>query len=395
GPLNHSLTLGALIQCSTNPSLPFHLSALFLVFSSTSCFCCNFILYLFFFTLLITGETKKEMECVIEANAMKKSFYQPGFAAEEVMGSNNGNINCGFGADDSFVDEFLNFSKEGQDDEEFVEEEEEEKDFVSVSSQENNIEVSFKDAFDSLGSELCVPTDDLADLEWVSHFVDDSFNGEEFSFSCPKTTPTPNQELKTQTPKESKSFSSVPISGISSFKTFSIPPKRSRTKRTRTTNGRRIWSLGSPPSFSESSSTTTSSSSTSSSSPTSCLIFTNPQTIDFLYYLPEKKKQKPKSKSYENQNPQFQQQYQRRCSHCGVQKTPQWRTGPMGAKTLCNACGVRFKSGRLLPEYRPACSPTFSSDVHSNNHRKVLEMRKKKETITGSDSGMVPAVHSF
>ncbi|XP_066345605.1 GATA transcription factor 7-like [Miscanthus floridulus] len=83
----------------------------------------------------------------------------------------------------------------------------------------------------------------------------------------------------------------------------------------------------------------------------------------------------------------------RRCSHCGVQKTPQWRAGPEGAKTLCNACGVRYKSGRLLPEYRPACSPTFESSIHSNSHRKVLEMRRKK------DGGMVataaPAVASF
>ncbi|CAA6658573.1 unnamed protein product [Spirodela intermedia] len=47
----------------------------------------------------------------------------------------------------------------------------------------------------------------------------------------------------------------------------------------------------------------------------------------------------------------------RRCSHCLSQRTPQWRAGPLGPKTLCNACGVRFKSGRLLPEYRPAKSP--------------------------------------
>ncbi|CAN6232657.1 unnamed protein product [Urochloa humidicola] len=71
----------------------------------------------------------------------------------------------------------------------------------------------------------------------------------------------------------------------------------------------------------------------------------------------------------------------RRCSHCGVNKTPQWRAGPAGAKTLCNACGVRYKSGRLLPEYRPACSPTFVSSIHSNSHRKVLEMRRKKEGV--------------
>ncbi|KAH6770244.1 hypothetical protein C2S52_015047 [Perilla frutescens var. hirtella] len=69
----------------------------------------------------------------------------------------------------------------------------------------------------------------------------------------------------------------------------------------------------------------------------------------------------------------------RRCLHCQSDKTPQWRAGPMGPKTLCNACGVRYKSGRLLPEYRPASSPTFTSTLHSNSHRRVVEMRKQKE----------------
>ncbi|KAF6134255.1 hypothetical protein GIB67_010054 [Kingdonia uniflora] len=72
---------------------------------------------------------------------------------------------------------------------------------------------------------------------------------------------------------------------------------------------------------------------------------------------------------------QQQQQQPRRCTHCLSQKTPQWRAGPLGPKTLCNACGVRFKSGRLLPEYRPAKSPTFVSYKHSNSHKKVMEMR--------------------
>ncbi|XP_038903903.1 GATA transcription factor 12-like [Benincasa hispida] len=66
----------------------------------------------------------------------------------------------------------------------------------------------------------------------------------------------------------------------------------------------------------------------------------------------------------------------RRCSHCQAQRTPQWRSGPLGPKTLCNACGVRYKkSGRLLPEYRPANSPTFVSLLHSNSHKRVMEMR--------------------
>ncbi|XP_052730157.1 GATA transcription factor 1 isoform X1 [Vigna angularis] len=73
----------------------------------------------------------------------------------------------------------------------------------------------------------------------------------------------------------------------------------------------------------------------------------------------------------------------RQCQHCGAEKTPQWRAGPLGPKTLCNACGVRFKSGRLVPEYRPASSPTFRSDLHSNSHRKIVEMRRQKQMGMG------------
>ncbi|KAJ0238898.1 putative GATA transcription factor 13 [Hirschfeldia incana] len=80
----------------------------------------------------------------------------------------------------------------------------------------------------------------------------------------------------------------------------------------------------------------------------------------------------------------------RKCTHCESTKTPQWREGPGGPKTLCNACGVRFRSGRLLPEYRPASSPTFIPTVHSNSHRKIIEMRRKDEEgqfVTGMPRG--------
>lgn len=36
------------------------------------------------------------------------------------------------------------------------------------------------------------------------------------------------------------------------------------------------------------------------------------------------------------------------CLNCGVHSTPQWRCGPLGPRTLCNACGVRFKKGLPL-----------------------------------------------
>ncbi|RWV85191.1 hypothetical protein GW17_00053040, partial [Ensete ventricosum] len=167
-----------------------------------------------------------------------------------------------------------------------------------------------------------------------------------------------------------------------------VPVKAKRSKRSRSATA--AWSMSGPPSLADSSScssatTTSSASSCSSTSSCSPFLIYDPSAValdqSFLLYdhPPQPKKQKPKKRGRKPKTPLSTASGERRCSHCGAQKTPQWRAGPLGAKTLCNACGVRFKSGRLLPEYRPACSPTFVSHIHSNSHRKVLEMRRKKE----------------
>ncbi|KAL3525322.1 hypothetical protein ACH5RR_013694 [Cinchona calisaya] len=238
-------------------------------------------------------------------------------------------------------------------------------------------------------SGLDVPADDLESLEWLSHFVEDSFSG--YSLTCP-VSKLPPEPTKVQSEPE------VPVETKPSFTT--PVHTKARTKRAR--SGGRVWSLGSP-SLTESSSSSTSSSSTttSSSSPLPCspwLAYQTPSQSQSQTQTPPPppaKKQKKKAVITDSSGGGVYSgggaQQPRRCSHCGVQKTPQWRAGPLGAKTLCNACGVRFKSGRLLPEYRPACSPTFSNDLHSNNHRKVLEMRRKKELETG----LTPPVQSF
>ncbi|XP_039004249.1 GATA transcription factor 11-like isoform X2 [Hibiscus syriacus] len=86
-----------------------------------------------------------------------------------------------------------------------------------------------------------------------------------------------------------------------------------------------------------------------------------------------------------------------KCMHCEITETPQWREGPMGPKTLCNACGVRYRAGRLFPEYRPAASPTFIPSLHSNSHKKVVEMRKKSQAaVVKPHQNVVPvAVENF
>lgn len=191
-----------------------------------------------------------------------------------------------------------------------------------------------------LGTELCIPVDDVANLEWLSQFVEDSFSGYSVPLPVKPTESVKTDELAEQVPEN-------PVQ------------TKVRSKRGRT--GVRVWSMTSPP-LTDS---PLSSSSTSSSSG---------RTSDTVL-IPQSPTKQPRKKVCVSADTG----HTRRCSHCGVQKTPQWRAGPSGPKTLCNACGVRYKSGRLVPEYRPACSPTFSSEVHSNNHRKVLEMRRLKE----------------
>ncbi|XP_019253922.1 PREDICTED: GATA transcription factor 5-like [Nicotiana attenuata] len=182
--------------------------------------------------------------------------------------------------------------------------------------------------------ELNFPENGEDNLEWVAHFVEDSF-----TYTAGKL---PNQaEMKTPV-QDNKSCFTTPVQTGS---------------RIKHTTAARVWSL----SLTESTSTSSSSSSTTtttlfSSSP--CFIHTAKSIV-----------RKPAAAN------------KRRKKTAGA--AVQWRAGPMGAKTLCNACGVRFKSGRLLPEYRPACSPTFSTQQHSNNHRKVLEMRQKMEVEGG------------
>ncbi|CAM8986667.1 hypothetical protein QQ045_006927 [Rhodiola kirilowii] len=245
------------------------------------------------------------------------------------------------GFDDFSVDDLLDFPENNEFEAELVV-----SDGGVIEESEACVSMKFDDVngdgvFGSFSpSEISVPTDDVAELEWLSHFVEDSFT--EYSLAYPGMNFTEKTKLE-------------PAASYAN-RLFPKPLTKPRAKRSRSSG--KSWTLSASVSASltDTTSSSSSSGSTSSSKP------------------PPAKRQNRRLDSVAPQGA-------RRCSHCGVQKTPQWRAGPEGAKTLCNACGVRFKSGRLCPEYRPACSPTFSSELHSNQHRKVVEMRRKKEVV--------------
>ncbi|GFP85931.1 gata transcription factor 9 [Phtheirospermum japonicum] len=308
------------------------------------------------------------MEC-IEARALKSSFLSqmtmktnsPMFYNDDVWcltGINN------VASDDFPVEELLNLDFPEKDFQEGFGFSQEDEIPQKESSNISSSTFSGADEIDSL-SELAVPVDDLENLEWLSQFVDDSTSG--LSLLCPAGSfkPGANSANRVELVNGPPQVIRAPY--------FHVPvPGKARSKRSRKSSGR-SWSLASSPLASGDSTSTPSSSYGSSN--LSPFVFMNPvHNVEWLSSAekPAAKKQKRKPEGDSGSG--------RKCMHCQVQKTPQWRTGPLGPKTLCNACGVRYKSGRLFPEYRPAFSPTFSQELHSNSHRKVLEMRRKKET---------------
>ncbi|KAE8683257.1 hypothetical protein F3Y22_tig00111213pilonHSYRG00601 [Hibiscus syriacus] len=242
-----------------------------------------------------------------------------------------------------------------------------------------------------ISAELSVPYEDIVQLEWLSNFVEDSNCGA--SLTIKKQEPSSiNKESS-----DNRFHTSSPVSVLESSNSCSgeIKPLlesasatgkhgRARSKRTRpTTFSPRPAIQPISPSSSindygnDVPKLIPKVSSDSESYAESQLLIKLPRQLN-----PEHKKKKKikltlptDNNAVPNQPGQL--QAVRKCMHCEITKTPQWRAGPMGPKTLCNACGVRFKSGRLFPEYRPAASPTFISSVHSNSHKKVLEMRTK------------------
>lgn len=193
--------------------------------------------------------------------------------------------------------------------------------------------------------------DDLAELEWLSNFVDESFSAEKdfqalHFLSGSSAAATARKPLTPETSSSSETVTTDSARNAAFFQHETPLPGKARSKRSRAAPG--DWT-------------------------TRLLHLVTPDGGEA-----KPVKTTPSKKEGSNSNAGSDSSG-RKCFHCAAEKTPQWRTGPMGPKTLCNACGVRYKSGRLVAEYRPAASPTFVSAKHSNSHRKVLELRRQKE----------------
>jgi hypothetical protein len=255
-------------------------------------------------------------------------------------------------------------------------------------------------------ADLCVPyIEELEELEWASRlFLEDSFTVSDDS-SCRRTWSNDCSSVISIEERESEisalfttkqrgpgydkaaasplsvldqqtSATSSELTGSELHSLDFCVPARARSKRSR--NGGKIWMSGILPST-----TTTSCGNSARISAATSQCSAQQDTVEegeeWQSFYSQRAKQSRKLSASQQGGGEVLQ-----CQHCQTQKTPQWRIGPLGPKTLCNACGVRYKSGRLLPEYRPASSPAYIAHKHSNSHKKILEMRRQRELMGAS-----------
>ncbi|CAF2031516.1 hypothetical protein HID58_078581 [Brassica napus] len=256
-------------------------------------------------------------------------------------------------ADSFVVDDLLDFSNDnGQPDDGFESFPDSSAVSVGNLASSSNSSSLYTDG-SAFSDDLCVPCEDLAELEWLSNFVEESFSKEDqdklqLLSGLTKTQTTGLTQTHQTKPEPEPELDQIFILTDTDDSNVSFPAK-ARSKRSRSAAS--TWA--------------------------SRLLAIAASDEPF----PKKKQLRVKDHDIagETDGEGGETGGERRCLHCATDKTPQWRTGPMGPKTLCNACGVRYKSGRLVPEYRPASSPTFVMARHSNSHRKVMELRRQKE----------------
>ncbi|GMI68149.1 GATA TRANSCRIPTION FACTOR 18, MONOPOLE, HANABA TANARU [Hibiscus trionum] len=58
----------------------------------------------------------------------------------------------------------------------------------------------------------------------------------------------------------------------------------------------------------------------------------------------------------------------RRCANCDTTSTPLWRNGPRGPKSLCNACGIRFKKEERRASAANANASMVEQQYHGYNN---------------------------
>ncbi|XP_020218144.1 GATA transcription factor 19 [Cajanus cajan] len=72
----------------------------------------------------------------------------------------------------------------------------------------------------------------------------------------------------------------------------------------------------------------------------------------------------------------------RRCANCDTTSTPLWRNGPRGPKSLCNACGIRFKKEERRASAAAASGGVMESAQAYNNSWYAQQQSQKMQCFS-------------
>lgn len=91
-----------------------------------------------------------------------------------------------------------------------------------------------------------------------------------------------------------------------------------------------------------------------------------------------------------NKNPNgvsSEESHKKTCADCGTSKTPLWRGGPAGPKSLCNACGIRSRKKRRasLGLNKEEKKPKKTSICRSNSNTKLGDNLKQRLLALGRE----------
>lgn len=90
----------------------------------------------------------------------------------------------------------------------------------------------------------------------------------------------------------------------------------------------------------------------------------------------------------------------RTCANCGCTETPLWRRSPLGPKTVCNACGVRMKKGKLIFVDATRTFVTLPPNPHPRRQNQNISSASPKHlhpatvTATAASSKSTSSAHS-
>ncbi|KAK8671185.1 hypothetical protein V6N13_037790 [Hibiscus sabdariffa] len=103
---------------------------------------------------------------------------------------------------------------------------------------------------------------------------------------------------------------------------------------------------------------------------------------------PSEKGSDSEDQNNNNHNPEeisLSNETKKTCADCGTSKTPLWRGGPAGPKSLCNACGIRSRKKRRAmlglnkgEEMKKSKKPTHNSSSSTSSSRNLSDNLKQR-----------------